>query len=708
MTVTGRDDENTPASAQDSHTLTVTNATPTIDVAKVGPIAIPEGSTARFDYVFSIVNTSPASTDPVTITSVVDDKLGNLTAAAQTAWVAQGNSGPIVLQQGERFTFRVTVNTPFDVGQVVNTVTVSGADDEGTPVQGSDNHTLNVINVAPSLTVDKTAPATVNEGSTITYGFQITNSSQASTDPVTVTSVIDDVLGDLTAAAVAANGGRPIVLAPGQSFSFSVTTAGIHNTGTVINVVTVEGQDNEGTGATATDSATVTVIDVPPQITVDKSAPPTIVEGNAVTYTFTITNTSPASTDPVTVTSVVDNVLGDLTSAANAAWISQGQSGAILLAPGQVFTFTFTQGTPLDSGTIINTVTVTGRDDENTPTAASDSHTLTVANASPTLAVDKTAADILEGTSATYTFTITNTSPASTDPVTVTSVVDNVLGDLTAAANAAWLAQGNTGAIVLAQNEAFSFSVTTAVLDAGAVTNTVIVSGQDDEGTATTANDSHTLNVANVAPTVAVDKTAADILEGTSATYTFTITNTSPASTDPVTITSVVDNVLGDLTAAANTAWLAQGHSGPIVLAPNQTFSFNFTTGVLDAGPVDNTVTVRGVDDENTEAIAQDSHSLNVGNVAPMITIDKMPRPASLKETWPRTASRSRMPARRAPTRWSSPWWSMTSWATSPLPPMRPGRRRDIRAPSSWCRGNRSPSPSPRPRRLTPERWSTP
>ena len=184
---------------------------------------------------------------------------------------------------------------------------------------------------------------------------------------------------------------------------------------------------------------------------------------------------------------MVDNVLGDLTSAATAAWIAQGNSGAIVLNPGQGFTFTFTTPTVQNAGAVTNTVTVTGQDDENTLATAQDSHTLTVTGATPTITVDKAAATINEGNTATYTFTIENTSVASTDPVTITSVVDNVLGNLTSAANDAWLAQGNTGAIILSPGEIFTFSFTTGVLDAGTVANTITVSGLDDDSTPVSA-----------------------------------------------------------------------------------------------------------------------------------------------------------------------------------------------------------------------------
>src|SRR5262249_39515459 len=157
--------------------------------------------------------------------------------------------------------------------------------------------------------------------------------------------------------------------------------------------------------------------------------------------------------------------------------------------------------------------------------------------------------------------TITNTSAASTDPVTITSVVDDKLGDLTAAANAAWIAQGHGGPIVLAPGQAFTFTSRTSVTAAGTVVNAVTVRGHDDEDSPATAEDSHTLPVSALAPVITVPKPGpATVAEGNTAPYGFTITNASPADPEPVTITSVVDDVLGDLTAAANAAWLAQGH----------------------------------------------------------------------------------------------------------------------------------------------------
>jgi hypothetical protein len=105
-----------------------------------------------------------------------------------------------------------------------------------------------------------------------------------------------------------------------------------------------------------------------------------------------------------------------------------------------------------------------------------------------------------------------------------------------------------------------------------------------------------------------VRKVAAEIREGDPATYTFTIRNTSPAATDPVTVTSVTDTALGDLTAAARAA----NGGADLVLAPGQAFTFSYTA-VSTAGPAAGTVTVRGHDDEGTTATTSDTRTVTAG-----------------------------------------------------------------------------------------------
>src|SRR5262249_36977565 len=133
--------------------------------------------------------------------------------------------------------------------------------------------------VTPALTMNKSHTRSQNEGTGEqgrTYSFTVTNTSTATTDPVTVTSLSDSVLTpagiDLLAAFTPANSGSA-TLAYGASRTFTVNyTAPVANAGVVIaNTVSVSGRDDETTAtntATASDSATYQ--NVNPAITVDK------------------------------------------------------------------------------------------------------------------------------------------------------------------------------------------------------------------------------------------------------------------------------------------------------------------------------------------------------------------------------------------------------------------------------------------------------
>jgi len=107
--------------------------------------------------------------------------------------------------------------------------------------------------------VRRVVAATVRAGTSTAYTLTIRNISPATTDPVTVTAVGDNMLGDLTAAARAANGGADIVLSPGERFTFTANSPAL-GSGTVVVEVTVTAHDNEGTVVTASDTETLTVI----------------------------------------------------------------------------------------------------------------------------------------------------------------------------------------------------------------------------------------------------------------------------------------------------------------------------------------------------------------------------------------------------------------------------------------------------------------
>src|SRR5262249_28031938 len=196
---------------------------------------------------------------------------------------------------GEVWQFRATgtgrVGAYSNVGTASGTFTSGGV---ATTVTATDTSSYTGTDVAPLIGVVKNGPTTIAEGGgSITYAITITNNSGA-TDPVTVTAIGDDKLGNLLATAQAQNGNQPIVLASGASFTFTVTTnLTLNGSQPYVNVVTVTGHDDEGTSVSATATHTVTGADVAPTITiVKKSATATGRGGAPATYTFAITKKS--------------------------------------------------------------------------------------------------------------------------------------------------------------------------------------------------------------------------------------------------------------------------------------------------------------------------------------------------------------------------------------------------------------------------------
>src|SRR5262249_61329843 len=86
--------------------------------------------------------------------------------------------------------------------------------------------------------------------------------------------------------------------------------------------VTVNAPDPKRRSSDLSASDSITYQDVTPTVSITKSHTGTINEGTAgqqIVYHFTVTNTSPATTDPITVINLSDTVLCHLLSAFQAA-----------------------------------------------------------------------------------------------------------------------------------------------------------------------------------------------------------------------------------------------------------------------------------------------------------------------------------------------------------------------------------------------------
>ena len=139
----------------------------------------------------------------------------------------------------------------------------------------------------------------------------MTVKNTSAVDSVTITSLTDDVYGDLDGKGTC---DVPQQLAPGASYDCSFSGAVSGNAGSShTDVVTASGTDDDGNqrlGRATTRSSTIT--NVPSSIAVTKSASPISIQepGGTVTFSVSVKNTS--AVDTVTITSLTDDVYGNL------------------------------------------------------------------------------------------------------------------------------------------------------------------------------------------------------------------------------------------------------------------------------------------------------------------------------------------------------------------------------------------------------------
>src|SRR5207249_1478596 len=149
--------------------------------------------------------------------------------------------------------------------------------------------------------------------------------------------------------------------------------------------------DDENTPTSASGSATVSLTNATPTISVTKTASP--LTQNERSDERRVGNTGhhgSGSTDPVTLTGLTDNVYGNLNGQGTCA------TGGVI-ASGADYTCTFTGAFNGNAGASqTDTVTASAKDDENTPTSASGSATVSLTNATPTISVTKTASPLTQ------------------------------------------------------------------------------------------------------------------------------------------------------------------------------------------------------------------------------------------------------------------------------------------------------------------------
>jgi hypothetical protein len=582
------DDEGNEDSDSDDASFQVTDQAPVIVVDKAAsPSSRPEPG-GSFTYTVTVTNLSD---ETVTITALSDDRFGNLAGKGTCAIGAE-------LDPDEQYSCQFSGSVTGNAGLVhTNVVTATAEDDEGTEDSDTDDATVTITDVKPTITVDKTAtPLTRAEpGGTFTFNVTVTNTSSES---VTITGLSDDVHGNLAGKGTCAIGA---VLAPAGQYGCSFTASFTGNAGdSETDVVTATAVDDDGSTATDTDDATVRLTDVPPTVSVDKTADPVILDepGGSVTFTVKVTNTS---FEPVTLTSLVDDVHGDLDGRDSCA-----TGGTI--APSATYECAFSADVAGNAGDFeTDTITAVVADDEGTEAEDEDSATVTIVNVDPAISVVKTATPLTKpepGGSFRFDVTVTNDSA---EAVELISLIDDVYGDLDGQGTCA------VGAELAADGGSYScYFGGTFLGNAGdEQTDIVIATVRDDDGAERSAFDDATVGLTDEPPTLDVIKTAdPEIIEaGTEVTFSVTVINTSA---EDVWLDELVDSIHGDLDGVGTCV-----ADGSVKIAPKAQYQCEFTAVVNETET--DVITATVADDEENEASDDDDATVTVVD----LTIDK-------------------------------------------------------------------------------------
>lgn len=368
-------------------------------------------------------------------------------------------------------------------------------------------------------------------GDEVIWEYEVTNTGQVPfvSNEVTVT---DSILGSITSLDLSTDDNDDGVLSVGESWTYTAT--GVATLGQYMNVGNVEATV-PGFSGVLTDSDPSHYFGIDPQLDLEKATNgedadsgtgPLILEGEAVIWTYVITNTGNITIENV---QLDDTVLGPITNQVN---IDVGADGA--LAPGEIWIFE--AAGIATAGQYENIGSVTG-EVPDVSTAPGITETIPVGDDDPShyfgytpgIIIEKSTngedADtapgpqIVAGDLVTWTYVVTNTGNITLANVSVTDNVPGVVPSLDPSTDV-------NNDLLLSPNEAWTFTATGTSQPAqyqniGAVTADV----PDTNETVTDDDPSHYFGgTASIGVDKTVDQSVVD--PGTTVTYSYIVSNT--------------------------------------------------------------------------------------------------------------------------------------------------------------------------------------
>jgi uncharacterized repeat protein (TIGR01451 family) len=420
-------------------------------------------------WTYNVTNTGNVALNNV---AVIDDQ-------GVTPVYDSGDNGNGLLDVSETWTF--TAGGTAVAGQYYNTATAAGTDDTGTvttPVTASEGDSY--FGVAPAIQIVKLTNGSDNlnknvaAGSDVTWTYNVANNGNVALKDVAV----DDSTPGVTPFLISGDNGNGL-LDVGETWVYAAIGTAV--TGQYYNTGTASGVDATDTIATPVSASEGdSYFGVAPSIQIVKLTNGTdnlnknMAPGSDVTWTYNVTNTG-----NVALTVAVTDSVSGVTPA-----YDSGDDGNGLFDPGETWVFT-ASGTAI-AGQYNNTGTAVGTDATGTvttPVTASEGDSYF--GVQPGIQIVKLTngtdnnsapgAQVVVGSTVTWTFNVTNTGNVALNNVTVAD------SDLSVALT---YSGGDNGNDLLDVGEMWVYTAT-AMAIAGQHSNTGTASGADATGTVT-------------------------------------------------------------------------------------------------------------------------------------------------------------------------------------------------------------------------------
>jgi len=287
-----------------------------------------------------------------------------------------------------------------------------------------------------------------------------------------------------------------------------------------------------------------------------KTGPATVIAGQPMTYTLTVTNYGPVTGGAVTVTDSLPAGMGftavNFVSSSSNTWSCGESAGTVTctaaaMDPLEELTVTIDAVAPTTGGNILNTASVAiatpGVDSDSTNNSSSVTTTVQTAN----LTVSKSASSdpVVAGAPFTYTITVAN---AGTAPASGVSLTDSLPAGVTfqGFTGAGWTCSGTTtisctfgSPLAPATSTVLTLNVT-APTTGGPITNNVSVATTTPESTTADNSAFVTTTVQTANLTVSKSASPSPVDAGAPLAYTITVGNAGPATASGI---SLIDNL---------------------------------------------------------------------------------------------------------------------------------------------------------------------